>query len=331
MAESTERKWVVGVSPHLRAPETTSRIMWQVVLALAPAGLWGVYWFGWPALWVIALSVGAAVLAEAATQFLSKRPVTVGDGSAVITGLLLAYVLPSHTQDLRLLPWYVPVTGAVVAVGLAKHCFGGLGQNVWNPALVGRAFVQVSFPTYVSLPTWPTPWADAATQATALAQTPAEPVAYGVGELFLGRVPGCVGEVSAVLLLLGGAFLVARKIVDWRLVAAYLASVVVLVAVLPAPEGTAWAGQPFFRMSAYHLFAGGLMLGAFFMATDMCTSPLTRKGQVVFGLGCGVLTALFRLYSAMPEGVAYSILLMNSATPLIDRHTRPRVLGEKRK
>ena len=347
--------------------------MWQVVLALLPAGAWGVYRFGPAALWVMALSVAAAVGTEALIQFLARKPITVSDGSAVVTGLLLAYVLPSHGVShgkLVLLPWYVPVVGSFVAIAVAKHCFGGLGQNVWNPALVGRAFVQVSFPTYVTLAKWPAPWAapDAVSQATALsAETH---TSYAVGELFLGLSPGCIGEVSALLLLLGGIYLIVRKYVDWAMVASYLGVVVVLAALLPARMDTSWAedmayasdrlaAQARFQTNAakmdpstraeaeaalpkwtqnrgrvelilYHLFAGGLMLGALFMASDMVTSPLTRKGQVIFGLGCGAITMLIRYYAGLPEGVCYSILLMNTARPLIDRHTRPRVLGEKR-
>ena len=383
MADISDRNWVVGTSPHVRSPEATSRIMWRVALALAPAGVWGVIRFGPAALWVIALSVGTAVATEAAIEWFMGKPITIRDGSAVLTGLLLAYVLPSNrivpltspapggpNVELSLLPWYVPVVGAFVAIAIAKFCFGGLGQNVWNPALVGRAFVQVSFPTLVTLPSWPAPWSDALTQASPLAKSAAVPHFYGIWRPFLGLAPGCIGEVSAVLLLAGGAYLVIRKYVDWTLVVSYLAVVVALVAALPIEPDTLWAESPAYyqkraelkvkiedlpgpAMTAdgkadspgslwrpdrsrvflmfYHLFAGGLMLGAIFMATDMVTSPLTRKGQIIFGVGCGVLTATMRFYSGMPEGVCYSILLMNTACPLIDRYTRPRVFGEKRK
>jgi len=350
--------------------------MWRVVLALAPAGAWSVWWFGPAVLWVIGLSVGVSVAMEALIQRLSGKPVTIADGSAVVTGLLLAYVLPPNgvvpatagaPAQLTLLPWYVPVTAAAMAIGVAKHCFGGLGQNIWNPALVGRAFAQVCFPDAVTLPMWPAGdffggGGQAVTQATALAKHPAAPHIYSLTDLFLGRCGGCIGEVSALLLLIGGIYLILRKYVDWRLVSAYLLTVFLLVMILPAEEGTFWAESPESWMSRqaqarvapaaagdaaaavgrvvarpkldlafYHLFAGGVMLGALFMATDMVTSPLTRKGQVIFGIGCGALTALLRFYSGMPEGVCYSILLMNTACPLIDRYTRPRVFGERRK
>jgi len=345
--------------------------MWQVVLALIPAGAWGVYRFGAAALWVVALSVAAAVVTEALIQYLAKKPITIRDGSAVVTGLLLAYVLPSHgvrEGQLTLLPWYVPVVGAFVAIAIAKHCFGGLGQNVWNPALVGRAFVQVSFPTLVTLSQWPAPWreGDALTQATALAKETTTD--YRILDLFLGRCPGCIGEVSALLLLVGGIYLMLRKYVDWRMVTAYLGAVVLLTALVPAKPDTAWAEDPAyaqkriaaeadktaddeqapeaeektdetypwlanrdrFELILYHLFAGGLMLGALYMASDMVTSPLVPKGQIIFGLGCGALTVLIRFRAGLPEGVCYAILLMNTARPLIDRHTRPRILGERR-
>ena len=345
MESISDHRWVVSASPHIRAPETTRRIMWQVTLALAPAGVWGVIRFGWPALWVIALSVGAAVATEAVIQFLARKPVTVSDGSAFLTGLLLAYVLPPARVtaianpvaggpqfEIGPLPWYVPVVGAIVAIAIAKHCFGGLGQNIWNPALVGRAFVQVSFPTLVTLSRWPAPWTDAMAQASPLHKDSAIPD-YGFVDLFFGLCPGCIGEVSAFLLIAGGVYLIVRKYVDWGLIAAYVGTLLVLVAILPPEAGTAWAdmGRTRIALSFYHVFAGGLMLGAFFMATDMVTSPLTRKGQVIYGIGCGVLTTVIRFYSGMPEGVCYSILLMNSAVPLIDRHTRPRLFGGKGK
>jgi len=343
-----ERTWTVSTSPHLRSPESIPRIMWQVVAALIPAGFWAVYAFGAGALRVIALSVVAAVAAEALLQRLRGGKVTVSDGSAFLTGLLLAYCLPAYTtaasaaggEGVAPLPWFVPVVGAVVAIAIAKQAFGGLGGNIWNPALVGRAFVQVAWPSHVSLTQWPSPrGVDAVTQATPLtalkgalatgsAQVGGLVTWRGVGDLFLGKVAGSLGEVSALLLLLGGAYLIARGYVDWRLPLSYLAVVFVGALLYGAlryhvPQGD----LP--RLGLYHLFAGGVMLGAFFMATDMVTTPLTRRGQVIFGLGCGVLTVLIRFARGYPEGVCYSILLMNTATPLIDRHTRPRVFGSR--
>jgi len=356
-------EWVVSSSPHLRERETTSRIMWTVVLALAPAGIWAVWFFGWPALYVMALCVGSCMATEALVQKMSGRPVTISDGSAAVTGLLLAYCLHSHsvvamadgTQKLILLKWYVPVIGSIAAIAIAKHCFGGLGHNIWNPALVGRAVVQLSFAKHVSLPQWPWPLGitaetatDAMTRATALAPS-AGP--YSVRELFIGTVPGCLGEVSAFFLLLGAVVLLFRKYIDWRLPLGYLLSLVVLATLfawspndhlipwvhdfavqfkaLRAGEvGVSAFGQSWLSFAARQIFAGGVILGAFYMATDMVTSPLSHKGQFVYGIGCGVLTALIRFYAGYPEGVCYSILIMNTLRPYVDRFTRPRVLGE---
>jgi len=306
--------------------------MWQVVLALIPAGAWAVYLFGPEVLWIIGLSVGTAVITEWVIQKCRRVAVTITDGSAVVTGLLLAYVLPSHVpteaNEPRVLPWFVPVVGAAVAIGIAKQAFGGLGCNIWNPALIGRAFAQVAWPQYVSLAQWKMPIGldiQATTGATGLAVR--KGTAYTLAQQFFGVEPGCIGEVSAFLLILGGGYLIVRGYVNWRLPLAYLGSVAALVVVLPVPaDKAAWWSHD----AAYHLFAGGLMLGAFFMATDMVTSPLTNLGQWIFGLGCGILTVLIRFYTEYPEGVCYSILLMNTARPLIDRHTRPKPFGYRK-
>ena len=258
---------------------------------------------------------------------------TVYDGSAVVTGLLLAYVLPAQVVvggEVQLLPWFVPVVGSIVAIGVAKQAFGGLGNNIWNPALVGRAFVQVSWAKYVSLSQWAVPrihgegLVDGTTAATALYT---KKTLYSTADLFLGRIPGSMGEISALLLLAGGIYLIARGYVDWRLPACCFAAVAALSVVLPAKEGAAWIHAV--NNPLDHLFAGGVMIGALFMASDMVTSPLTHRGQAVFGLGCGILTVLIRFYTGYPEGVCYAILLMNTARPLIDRHTRPSAFGAK--
>lgn len=356
---SPKSDWVVTPSPHVRHDETTARIMWSVVAALAPAGLWAVYVFGWMALYVIALCVVTSVAAEAAVQKWRGKPVTIRDGSAVVTGLLLAYILPSHSLlitdgqvvGLTCLRWQVPVLGAVFAIAVVKHCFGGLGCNIWNPALAGRAFVQVSFSSDVSLAQWPFPrhGVDALTQATALARNPSAPQ-YTVADLFFGNCPGSLGEISAFLLLIGAAYLIIRKYVDWRLPLGYLLALVVfatLFAWSPPRISPPWviefgktfalwraggpdAGSlfgPWLHYAAMQIFSGGVILGAFFMATDMVTCPYTPRGQFIFGLGCGFLTAVIRFYSGYPEGVCYAILLMNTVRPFIDRWTRPRPLG----
>ena len=357
-----EVEWLVGASPHLLERESTARIMWSVVAVLIPAGVWGVFIFGGAALYVIALCVGTAVLTEALIQQLRRRPQTISDGSAVVTGLLLAYVLPSHSVvvgpsgevRLALLKWQVPVIGAIVAIAIAKHCFGGLGHNIWNPALVGRAFVQLSFAKHVSMVQWPWPLGvapDAVTRATSLSKSTAATI--GVKELFFGYCPGCLGEVSAFLLLLGVCYLLIRRYVNWRLPLGYLVTLLVLATLLawsPADGMVGWIRQfardfaglrsgdvgggvflnSWLAYAGRQLFSGGAMLGALFMATDMVTSPLSGKGQLLFGIGCGLFTVLIRFYSGYPEGVCYAILLMNTVRPYIDRCTRPRVLGERK-
>lgn len=326
-----ETRLIVSTSPHIRGPEDIPRVMWTVVLALAPAGLVGVYIFGYYCLVVIFLSVASAVLTEAAIQRWRRQPVTIRDGSAVITGLLLAYVLPPSV------PWYIPVVGAFFAIAVVKHAFGGLGNNIWNPALAARAFLQVAYPASIN-----SDWrflkepsifhniasvdtqghmVDAVTRASPLFKEPGGE-SYAYMNLLLGSVPGCVGETSAIALLLGGLYLIYRGYVDWRIPVGYIGTVFILAKVLPPKIEAPWANDP-----VYHVLAGGLMLGAFFMATDMVTSPLTKKGLLIFGIGCGVLTILIRFYAAYPEGVCYSILLMNTATPLIDRYTQPKLLG----
>ena len=332
--------------------------MWSVVAALVPAGAWSYVVFGPAVLWVIGLSVASCVVTELICLKMRGRLATVRDGSAVVTGLLLAYVLPSHSvamvdghATLTLLKWQVPVIGGIVAIGVAKHCFGGLGHNIWNPALIGRAFVQVAFAEHVSRGAWPWPAGapDAVTQATALSKGAG--VAYTTGDLFLGYCPGSLGEVSALFLLAGAIFLMARNYVNWRLPLGYLVALVVLATLLawsPRSGMPAWVGQfaghfqalregrmalggfigDWLVFAGKQIFAGGVILGAFYMATDMVTSPFSNKGQFIFGLGCGLLTVLLRFYSGYPEGVCYSILLMNTVRPYIDRITRPRVLGE---
>jgi electron transport complex protein RnfD len=357
--ETTPAQWTVSISPHIRERETTSRIMWSVVAALAPAGAWSFYVFGPAVLYVVLLSVGTCVITEWVCQRLRGRRATLEDGSAVVTGLLLAYVLPSHSVvmidgrvELQLLKWQVPVIGAIIAIAIAKHAFGGLGFNIWNPALAGRAFVQVAFPAYVSLSKWPWPkGTDAVTGATALAK--AQPAAHTVGSLFVGYCPGCLGEVSALFLLIGALFLMAKKYVNWRLPLGYLLTLLVMATLFAwsAPANAPGWVQLFSRyfllfregnisfnvlwnhwalFAGKEIFAGGVVLGAFYMATDMVTSPYSNKGQFVFGVGCGLLTALLRFYSGYPEGVCYAILLMNTVRPYIDRFTQPRVLGESK-
>ncbi len=362
----TNQPLLVSASPHIRDTESIPRIMWSVVVCLAPASLWGLVVFGWYAGLVVLVAVGVAVITEGVLQKLRKVEVTLLDGSAVVTGLLLALVLPPNV------PLYVAAVGAFVAIAIAKHAFGGLGYNIWNPALVGRAFVQLAYADAVSLSRWPIVKSsryflgnitDAVTKATeavggsmpeptrltadaisqpsplgieglkALYQAPdaLAHAAYSMKSLFFGLVPGSIGEVSVLLLFIGGIYLVARRYIKWQVPLVYIVTVAVLTFVLPVKK-TGFASSGFFGgHPLYQMLSGGLFLGAFFMATDMVTTPLTVRGNVIFALGCGILTALIRLYGGYPEGVCYSILLMNTATPLIDRFTRPRVFGARRR
>ena len=325
-----EQRFLVSTSPHIRGDESIARIMWTVVLALAPAAIAGCWFFGWPALAIILGSIGVSVATEAAVLAFRKKPLIQAlDGSAVVTGLLFAMVISSNV------PWYVVVFGAIFAIAAAKHLFGGLGYNIWNPALAGRAFVLAAW----SLPMtadWVMPGnIDVITKATAL-NALKMPVAgaqeYSVWDLFMGNVPGSLGETSALLLLIGGLFLIARRYVDWRVPLSFIVTAVVLCMLIPYKGADAGHVDWYMKFSfleklGFWTFSGGLILGAFFMATDMVTSPITKKGAVIFGIGCGVLTAVIRKLGGYPEGVCYSILIMNTAVPLIDRFTARRKFG----
>ncbi len=335
----TTRLMVVSPSPHLRAPISISRIMWLVVIALLPALGTSFWLFGWRALLIVLLSMASAVGFEAVTQLAFGRRITVNDGSAALTGLLLAYNLPPGV------PWWLPLVGSAFAVVVVKGFLGGLGHNFVNPALAARAMLMASWPSLMTAKWLPPAGGtisgiDAVTTATPLAVIKnahelAGP-AFGTGQLtnamqswpvlaklFIGRVGGCIGETSALALLAGGLFLMAIRIIDWRIPLSYLLTVAILAAVLPGPRHT----LPGYVL--FHLLSGGLMLGAFFMATDYVTSPILPTGRIIFGVGCGILTMLIRLWGGFPEGVSYSILLMNVATPLIDRLTRPRLFGQR--
>ncbi len=327
MSEMSERQYTISASPHIRDDETISHIMWQVNAALLPAALFAIWWFGLPAL--INMLVGAvfAVGAEYAWQRALKRPVTAFDGSACITGLLLAMSMSP------LLPPYMVAIGSVLAIVVAKQSMGGLGFNIFNPAHIGRAALMVSWP--VAMTTWTKmqdmgAGVDAMTSATplnilklqgydALVSTFGGQAAM-YWHMFIGTRNGSLGETSTVLLLAGGIYLIAKGYVNWIVPAVMIATVGVLTFVF-GPAGL-FTGDPLF-----HMMAGGLMLGAFFMATDMVTIPMTVKGQVIFAVGAGAITVLIRLIGGYPEGVCYSILLMNAVTPLIDRFTKPRIFG----
>lgn len=307
---------IVSVSPHLHKGESVSRIMWMVLISLVPAGIAGVFIFGVKTLWVIALGVASALLTELILQRLTKRKVSVLDGSAVITGLLLAYNLPPHV------PFWIPVIGSFFAIAIGKLIFGGIGQNIFNPALVGRVFLMASWPKHMTAFTKPLT-VDAvasATPLTALKEGKAMDVTYW--HLFWGNHGGCIGEVCIFALILGALFLFIRGYISWHIPIAYIFTVGLLTFVF-GPKGL-FSGDWLF-----HILSGGLILGAFFMATDYVTSPLTHRGQVVFAIGCGLLTVVIRLWGGYPEGVSYAILMMNAATPIIDRYTKNRVYGTR--
>lgn len=321
-----EKQLLVSSSPHARDADSIGKVMWSVVAALAPAVVVSIYFFGFGAVKVYVISIAAAEAAELACLRLRGRPLAhAADGSAFITGTLLAMLLPPGAA------YYCPLIGAVFAIGIVKHAFGGLGNNVWNPALGARIFLQFAYPVQVSLSQWPVPrmlWGvgpDAVTMASPLAKEAAATQLSYLDLLFGNGVPGCVGETCKVALLAGGAFLIARKVVDWRIPAFYIGTVFALTWLLPAgQDAPAWAGDPL-----YHVLSGGLIIGAFFMATDMVTTPITPLGRAIFAVGCGLLVALIRRYGGYPEGVAYSIVIMNSFTPVIDRWVRPRIYGSR--
>lgn len=314
---------IVSIGPHSKDPITTKKIMWAVVAALAPAGVAGVFIFGWNALAVIIAAVATAVVTEALILAIRKKDVkAVYDGSAVMTGLLLAYNLPPQV------PLWLPVAGAFFAIAIGKQAFGGLGHNVFNPALAGRAFLMLSWPVYMT--TWQNPrwFPDAVTRATPLAL-------YKEGQcgavqqipmldLFLGNRGGCIGEVCIIALLIGAAYLFYKRYITWHIPAAYIATVALLSWVFVGCRGLFQGEALFFVLS------GGLVLGALFMATDYVTSPLSTNGKLIFGVGCGVLTVIIRKFAGYPEGVSYAILIMNAMTPIIDRYTFPKWFGYKR-
>ncbi len=321
-----ENQLLVSSSPHVRDADTIEKIMWSVVVALVPAAAMSIYFFGFGVLKVYVISIAAAEATELLCLRWRDKPLSrAADGSAFITGMLLAMVLPPSA------PYYCPLVGAVFAVAVVKHAFGGLGNNIWNPALAARVFLQFAYPLRMSLSQWSVPrmlWgkaADVATMASPLAKEGAATSLSRLDLLFGNGVPGCIGETCKVALLLGGLYLIARRVVDWRIPLFYIGTVFVLTLLLPAGDSApAWATDPL-----YHVLSGGLIIGAFFMATDMVTIPVTRRGRIVFALGCGLLVALIRRYGGYPEGVAYSIVLMNTLTPLIDRWVCPRVYGSR--
>ncbi|MCP4218124.1 MAG: RnfABCDGE type electron transport complex subunit D [bacterium] len=316
---------VVSLSPHEKGTESVSKIMWGVVIALVPALAASVYFYGLHAARVVVLSMVFCVGIEYLIQkFVTKEKITAFDGSAAITGLLLAFNVPSGV------PWWQLLAGSAAAIAVAKMAFGGLGKNPFNPALVGRAFMLASFP--VEMTTWPVPlakiWdmgADAVTSATPLGVLAEKGVA-GLPtymDLFIGKVGGCIGEVSAIAILIGGIYMLVRKIITWHIPTFYLLS-------LGAFSGILWlTNSDKYADPLFHILAGGAMLGAFFMATDMVTSPMSVKGQIIFAIGGGILCGAIRIFGSYPEGCSYSILIMNAFVPLIDKYVKPKRFGKE--
>ncbi len=320
--ENIRQKLIVSESPHIRKGDTTSGIMLDVIIALIPALLAGIMVFGYRAAALTAVCVGASVVSEWAWCKILKKPSSIGDFSAAVTGLLLAMNLPVT------MPYWMAISGAFFAIVIVKQFFGGIGHNFMNPALAARAFLLTSWAQPMT--TWVKPFSKGAADAVSSA-TPLAILKSGTGELpsymdmFLGNIGGCIGEVSAIALLIGALYLLARRVIRIRIPFTYIATVAVFTFVFGGKDGL------FTGDALAHILSGGLILGAFFMATDYVTTPCTGLGQIVFGVGCGVLTSVIRIWGGYPEGVSYSILLMNVASPLIDRFTQPKRFGEIRK
>ncbi|OQX56414.1 MAG: electron transporter RnfD [Candidatus Cloacimonas sp. 4484_209] len=310
-------KLIVSVSPHQKERLNTPKIMRGVIYALIPTVIASIYYFKLRAFLLIIVCIAGTILTEAVFQKLRKKPVTIYDGSALLTGLLLALVLPPA------IPLWAGFLGAVMAIVLGKQLFGGLGQNIFNPALIGRAFLMAAFP--VMLTHWIKPGTfDVISTATPLAMMKFDHKVTSTLFLLLGNTGGSLGETSAIALIIGAIFLLIKKYMDWRIPLSYIGTVFVLSSILHLIKPVSYASPLF------HLFAGGLMIGALFMATDPVTTPITKKGRYIFGIGAGLLVIIIRNWGGLPEGVMYSILLMNAFTPLINRYTTPVQFGGRK-
>jgi len=330
MTDYKNLKLIASSSPHIRSNENTRSIMLDVIIAMLPALVWAIYNFGFKALISVAVSVVACLFWEWLYRKLLKKPQAIGDLSAVVTGMLLAFVCPPE------LPWWALIIGAFFSIVVVKQLYGGIGCNFLNPALAGRAILLASYATAMttwSLPSSKKALADVISTATPL-QIMKEGTAekftelttnYTVGDMFIGRIGGSLGEVSALALLLGGAWLLIRKVISWHTPVAFIGTVAILT-LISAP-----AGIDNVQYMLYNVFGGGLMLGAFFMATDYATSPVTKPGQLIFGIGCGLITCFIRRFGSYPEGVCYSILIMNCTTWLLDKYIRPTIYGAVKK
>ena len=327
MTDYKNLKLIATSNPHIRSNETTRSIMLDVIIAMLPALAFAIFNFGLRALTLTAVSVVACIFWEWLYRKLMKKPQSIGDLSCVVTGMLLAFVCPVH------MPYWMIIIGDFFAIVVVKQLFGGIGKNFLNPALAGRAVLLASYAG--TMTSWVDPaagkapiigsMADVVTTATPLAVMKTGDFAaltdtYNVGNMFIGQIPGSLGEVSAVALLIGGAYLIWRKVINWQTPVAYIATVAVLTFLFPK-QGTG------LEWMLYSVFGGGLFLGAFFMATDYATSPVTKKGQLIFGIGCGLFTVLIRYFGSYNEGVCYSIMVMNLLVALIDKYTKPTRFG----
>ena len=327
MTDYKNLKLIASSSPHIRSNEDTRSIMLDVIIALLPAMGWSIYCFGIKALVLTLVSVVSCVFFEWAYRKLMKKSCMVGDLSAVVTGMLLSFVCPVD------LPWWVIIIGAFFSIVVVKQLYGGIGCNFLNPALAGRAFLLASYAT--AMTTWAIPKirpdvTSAATPMAIMKEGTEEAFTtlmsnYSIGDMFIGKVGGSLGEVSALCLLVGGVYLLIRKVISWQIPVAYIGTVAVLT-LIAAP-----AGMDNVQYMLYNVFGGGLMLGAIFMATDYATSPVTKPGQLIFGIGCGLLTCFIRRFGSYPEGVCYSILIMNCTTWLLDKYIRPTIYGAAKK
>lgn len=323
MTDYKPLKLIASSNPHIRSNEDTRSLMLDVIIALCPALGWAVYRFGMRALLSAAVSVAAAVCWEFLYRKLLKKPQMFGDLSAALTGLLLAMVCPVT------LPYWMLIVGNFFAIVVVKQLYGGLGKNFMNPALAGRAALVACYAG--AMTTWIAPGekaplvgVDAVTAATPMAMIGEDFAAltarYSVSEMFIGFIGGSMGEISSMMLLIGGIYLIVRKVISWHTPVAYIGSVALLSLLFPQ-------GNDPVTYMLYSIFGGGLMLGAFFMATDYVTSPVSRRGQLIFGLGCGLLTVFIRRFGSFPEGVCYSILLMNCTVWIIDKNIKPTRFG----
>jgi electron transport complex protein RnfD len=313
--EKEQSAMILSVSPHIKSRESVQRIMFSVVITLLPAVGYSIYQFGLHALLLYCVSVVTCLVSEWVVVRLRKRPFSLRDGSAIVTGILLAMVLPPK------FPLYGVVLGAVVSIVIGKQIFGGVGYNIFNPALIGRAFLAATYPVFISSYVQPRMLIDSVSQATPLAAMKFEGVMTSYKALFFGGIGGSLGETSALLILVGAVYLIVKKYIKWRIPLSIFLTVAVLGEIFHLIDPAKYPAPLF------HLFAGGLMIGALYMATDMVTSPITKRGSVIFGCGIGVLVVFIRLLGGLPEGVMYAILFMNAFVPLINRATKPKIFG----